>query len=218
MIAGNTGNVVCNTSFTDLSDTLMVRLRASAMFLMDSSAPAGPEHAGEVRVVEGDQPQVLVHVRALVLLGLHGVEELQKLSHVGLGDLRFHPALRDPRVKAFLDGLQVNQDRPQRGYNSSFVRTPWAYAFPTRQSQLGLQAPQRFLPERNRLQHALNGNPVRAFAFFRTSVGKRGLLTLSVEGVFQMAYIVPERLLTLVRPAFDVVLRRIRSLKRCVEA
>ena len=41
---------------------------------------------------------------------------------------------------------------------------------------------------------------------------------LSVEGVFQMAYIVPERLLTLVRPAFDLVLRRIRSLKRCVEA
>ena len=29
-------------------------------------------------------------------------------------------------------------------------------------------------------------------------------VTLSVEGVFQMAYIVPERLLTLVRPAFDL--------------
>ena len=41
---------------------------------------------------------------------------------------------------------------------------------------------------------------------------------LSVEGVFQMAYILPERLLALVRPAFDLVLRRIRSLKRCVEA
>ena len=33
-----------------------------------------------------------------------------------------------------------------------------------------------------------------------------------------MAYILPERLLALVRPAFDLVLRRIRSLKRCVEA
>ena len=36
-------------------------------------------------------------------------------------------------------------------------------------------------------------------------------------GVFQMAYILPERLLALVRPAFDLVLRRIRSLKRCVQ-
>ena len=41
---------------------------------------------------------------------------------------------------------------------------------------------------------------------------------LSLEGVFQMAYILPERLLALVRPAFDLVLRRIRSLKRCVQA
>ena len=30
---------------------------------------------------------------------------------------------------------------------------------------------------------------------------------LSVEGVFQMDYILPERLLALVRPAFDLVLR-----------
>ena len=43
-------------------------------------------------------------------------------------------------------------------------------------------------------------------------------VSLSVEGVFQMAYILPERLLALVRPAFDLVLRRIRSLKRCVQA
>ena len=40
---------------------------------------------------------------------------------------------------------------------------------------------------------------------------------LSLEGVSQMAYILPERLLALVRPAFDLVLRRIRSLKRCVQ-
>ena len=42
--------------------------------------------------------------------------------------------------------------------------------------------------------------------------------TLSVEGVFQMVYILPERLLALVRPAFDLVLQRIQSLKRCVQA
>ena len=41
---------------------------------------------------------------------------------------------------------------------------------------------------------------------------------LSVEGVFQMVYILPERLLALVHPAFDLVLRRIQSLKRCVQA
>ena len=46
----------------------------------------------------------------------------------------------------------------------------------------------------------------------------RGRYPLSVEGVFQMDYILPERLLALVRPAFDLVLRRIRSLKRCVQA
>ena len=87
-----------------------------------------PQHAGEVRVVEGNhlravapprgprqilplrscevvrgeaQPQVPVHVRALVLLGLHGVKELQELSHVGLGNLRLHPAVgqvREARV------------------------------------------------------------------------------------------------------------------------
>ena len=37
--------------------------------------------------------------------------------------------------------------------------------------------------------------------------------TLSLEGVSQTVYILPERLLALVRPAFDLVLRRIRSLK-----
>ena len=41
---------------------------------------------------------------------------------------------------------------------------------------------------------------------------------LSLEGVFQMDSILPERLPALVRPAFDLVLQRIRSLKRCVQA
>ena len=42
--------------------------------------------------------------------------------------------------------------------------------------------------------------------------------TLSLEGVSQMDSILPERLLALVRPAFDLVLQRIQSLKRCVQA
>ena len=42
--------------------------------------------------------------------------------------------------------------------------------------------------------------------------------SLSLEGFSQMVHILPERLLALVRPAFDLVLRRIRSLKRCVQA
>ena len=41
---------------------------------------------------------------------------------------------------------------------------------------------------------------------------------LSLEGVSQMGSIPPERLLALVRPAFDLVLRRIRSLKRRAQA
>ena len=41
---------------------------------------------------------------------------------------------------------------------------------------------------------------------------------LSLEGVSQMDSILPERLPALVRPAFDLVLQRIQSLKRCVQA
>ena len=52
----------------------------------------------------------------------------------------------------------------------------------------------------------------------RFSPSSHGGQTLSLEGVSQMVYILPERLLALVRPAFDLVLRRIRSLKRCVQA
>ena len=44
------------------------------------------------------------------------------------------------------------------------------------------------------------------------------VVALSLEGFSQMVHILPERLLALVRPAFDLVLRRIRSLKRCVQA
>ena len=40
----------------------------------------------------------------------------------------------------------------------------------------------------------------------------------SLEGVSQMDSILPDRLLALVRPGNDLVLRRIRNLKRCVEA
>ena len=42
--------------------------------------------------------------------------------------------------------------------------------------------------------------------------------SLSFEGVSQMDSILPDRLLALVRPGNDLVLRRIRNLKRCVEA
>ena len=102
-----------------------------------------PEHAGEVRVVEGDhlravapprgprqilplrscevvrgeaQPQVPVHVRALVLLGLHGVEELQELRHVGLGNLRLHPAVRQVREARVADHVaRVARDHEAAG-------------------------------------------------------------------------------------------------------
>ena len=41
---------------------------------------------------------------------------------------------------------------------------------------------------------------------------------LSLEGVSQMDSILPDRLLALVRPGNDLVLRRIRNLKRCAQA
>ena len=52
----------------------------------------------------------------------------------------------------------------------------------------------------------------------RAKARTQNIAPLSLEGVSQMAYILPERLLALVRPTFDLVLRRIRSLKRCVQA
>ena len=52
----------------------------------------------------------------------------------------------------------------------------------------------------------------------RAKARTQNIAPLSLEGVSQMDSILPERLLALVRPAFDLVLRRIRSLKRCVEA
>ena len=102
-----------------------------------------PQHAGEVRVVESNhlravapprgprqilplrscevvrgeaQPQVPVHVRALVLLGLHGVEELQELSHVGLGNPRLHPAVGQVREARVADHVaRVARDHEAAG-------------------------------------------------------------------------------------------------------
>ena len=48
--------------------------------------------------------------------------------------------------------------------------------------------------------------------------GGARVLRVAQRADAQMVYILPERLPALVRPAFDLVLRRIRSLKRCVEA
>ena len=98
-----------------------------------------PQHAGEVRVVESNhlravappcgarqilplrscevvrgeaQPQVPVHVRALVLLGLHGLE----LRHVGLGHLRLHPAVRQIREARVADHVaRVARDHEAAG-------------------------------------------------------------------------------------------------------
>ena len=51
-----------------------------------------------------------------VLLGLHGVEELQELSHVGLGDLRLHPAARQVREARVADHVaRVARDHQAAG-------------------------------------------------------------------------------------------------------
>ena len=102
-----------------------------------------PQHAGEVRVVKRDhlravapprgprqilplcscevvrgeaQPQVAVHVRAFVLLGLHGVEELLELCHVSVGNLRLHPAVRQVREARVADHVaRVARDHEAAG-------------------------------------------------------------------------------------------------------
>ena len=68
-------------------------------------------------VVRGEaQPQVLVHVRALVLLGLHGVKELLELRHVGLRHLRLHPAVRQIREARVADHVaRVARDHEAAG-------------------------------------------------------------------------------------------------------
>ena len=52
----------------------------------------------------------------------------------------------------------------------------------------------------------------------RAKARTQNIAPLSLEGVSQMDSILPERLLALVRPGNDLVLRRIRNLKRCVQA
>ena len=91
-------------------------------------------------------------------------------------------------------------------------------------------APAHEGPEERELPAALRGGRAAerlrgqaalcAPAAGRAAAAERGggARALSLEGVSQMVYILPERLLALVRPAFDLVLRRIRSLKRCVQA
>ena len=82
--------------------------------------PRGPRQILPLRsceVVRGEaQPQVPVHVRALVLLGLHGVEELQELRHVGLGNLRLHPAVGQVREARVADHVaRVARDHQAAG-------------------------------------------------------------------------------------------------------
>ena len=49
--------------------------------------------------------------------------------------------------------------------------------------------------------------------FNARQVARQETLALSLEGVSQMVYILPERILAVVRPAFNLVLQRIQSLK-----
>ena len=82
--------------------------------------PGGPRQVLPLcscEVVGGEaQPQVAVHVRALVLLGLHGVEELLELRHVGLRHLRLHPAVRQIREARVADHVaRVARDHEAAG-------------------------------------------------------------------------------------------------------
>ena len=152
------------------------------------------------------------------------------------------PSISREEVKAFLDGLRVKQDWAQRGYNSFVPLEPmnrcrwtWPKAFraPARSGRCATQ--HGLLREvgvarlasttaagMKKVFQAL-GVPANVYSddgskFKREFKELMDFWALSLEGVSQMVHILPERLLALVRPAFDLVLRRIRSLKRCVEA
>ena len=179
VIAGNTGNVVCNTSFRNLSDsrvkTEMVEADVAALRLRGGQAVQAPGHErgpeaglrlGRLRRNKMEEPDghseverrlrlLSPHQRALgsvqglpgpagqggSLAGPAGAEEairnmadarrrtikaVYKNPRTGFGSIAQtlqQAQVRDPsisreKVKAFLDGLPINQDRPQRGYNS----------------------------------------------------------------------------------------------------
>ena len=184
VVAGNTGNVVCNTSFTDLSDSRVKTEIAEAdvaelLQLFDSVEAKQykrPDMNGDLRLgfasddfagtkwknltgttrwSDGTEMLLSPHQRALGgVQGLpgpagqggslagpaRGEESVRNMAdarrrtikavyedpRTGFGSIAQtlqQAQVRDPsvsrgEVKAFLDGLRVNQDRPQRGYNS----------------------------------------------------------------------------------------------------
>ena len=139
---GNTGNVVCNTSFTNLSDS-RVKTEISSWRPSSTSARLRRNEVEEpdgTEMVTLDSPQRALGARLDKgsLAGPAGAEEAHK-KHGRRPQANHQGRLRDPRtgfgsiaqtlqqaqvrdpsisreeVKAFLDGLRVNQDRPQRG-------------------------------------------------------------------------------------------------------
>ena len=174
------------------------------------------QHAGEVRVVESNhlravapprgrrqilplcfcevvrgeaQPQVPVHVRALVLLGLHGVEQLQQLSHVG----RQSPS--SPGVKLVLQTTLpvLPAITRQPGFLWFVVRDSCVERLFVCTSASSLIMMSSHCPAVPLLEdpRALVAQQPQ----LRAAVGGRAVVgPLSLEGVSQMVYILPERL------------------------
>ena len=143
-------------------------------------------------VVRGEaQPQVPVHVRALVLLGLHGVKELLELRHVGLGHLRLHPAVRQIRVADHV--ARVARDHEAAGFLWFVVRDSCVERLCTSASSLIMMSshwcvpPSRsrktralWLPSSRSLDTCSLLQPAQFFVRKRSSEKSEVLVTVSV--------------------------------------
>ena len=105
-------------NFTTVGDVSTGTLTASGAATAASFAATGAV-TGATLTVSGAAstgPLDCESLRALVLLGLHGVEELLELRHVGLRHLRLHPAVRQIREARVADHVaRVARDHEAAG-------------------------------------------------------------------------------------------------------
>ena len=183
VIAGNTGNVVCNTSFTNLSDSRVKTEMAEADVAVPGMGEDAPHEAAVVlvpRVPDG------------LLLG-QGLGQLlpaaSRLVGGGGGAGMSASCCEGSRYAAVMPSSSSS-------FAAGRVSRIWKLTLARKGSRIASRSWSR--------------STSSMASMVKTCCPRRGRSrsSLSVEGVFQMDYIQPERL---VRPAFDLVLRRIHS-------
>ena len=157
-----------------------------------------------IRQRTGDRQRLRWRLRARSTAGLLGLYSLAE-GPGGMFGLVHHEVLLKLAIG---EGLACQLGISAQVANED-VHNPQAEA-------LGHAAPEAQDDEQSGAQVGLWRAPKNwQWRILSSTVSNSSMTTpLSVEGVSQMAYILPERLPALVRPAFDLVLQRIRSLKR----